>query len=187
MIQPVNTDQVLESINSFIAGINFNEPTWDLFIILFFLGGAFLYGLTLGRDRIILVLISIYMALAVLHAMPFLDNIAPVEYGPNNIFVFRIIIFLAIFVVLFGVLSRCTALRSLTQSDSPGAWWHVIVFSILHVGLLASITISFIPKEFHQHLSLITKQWFVGEQAEFFWIIAPIIAFVFIRGDDGED
>ena len=90
----VTSSEAIETVNNFVAGINFNEPTWDLFIILFLFVGAFLYGLTLGRDRIILVLISVYMALTVLRAMPFLDQVAPIEYGPNNIFVFRIIIFL---------------------------------------------------------------------------------------------
>jgi len=183
----ITFSEAIETVNTFIAGINFNEPTWDLFIILFLLAGAFLYGLTLGRDRIILVLISIYMALAVMHAIPFLDQIVPLEYGPNNIFVFRIIIFLVVFVVLFGILSRSTALSALTQSSSPGVWWQIVVFSILHVGLLASIIMTFIPKEFYENISPITRQWFIGEQAEFFWIVAPIVALVFVRGDsDGE-
>jgi len=37
----------------------------DLFIILFFVIAAFLYGFSLGRDRIVAILVSIYMGLAV--------------------------------------------------------------------------------------------------------------------------
>jgi|TARA_B100001971_G_C17953543_1_gene413782 hypothetical protein len=182
----VDSSQAIETVNSFIAGINFNEPTWDLFIILFLILGAFMYGLTLGRDRIILVLISTYMALAVMNAAPFLDQFAPVDYGPNNVFTFRIIVFLGVFIILFVLLSRSSLMRSLGRSESRGAWWQVIVFSVMHIGLMVSIILKLVPVEFHEQLSPITRQWFTGQQAEFFWLIGPIIALAFAGGgDDG--
>jgi len=181
-----SSQDALATVNGYIAGINFANPTWDLVIILFFIIAAFIYGLTLGRDRIILILISIYMGLAIIGAAPFLDQLTPTEYGPNNIFVFRIVVFLLLFVALFFLLSRSTILRALAKSDAPGAWWQVIIFSLLHVGLLISITLSFIPPEFRNALSPLTRQWFIGEQAEFFWILAPVVAMALVR-DSGEE
>ncbi len=175
------TSDALSTVNNFISGVDFANPTWDLFIILFFIVSAFIYGMTLGRDRVILILVAIYMGLAVIHAAPFLDTLEPVGYGPNNVFAFRITIFIALFILIFFLLSRSTILRTLAKSESPGALWQVIIFSLLHVGLLISITLSFIPEEFHAQLSESTRQWFIGEQAEFFWVIAPIVGMALIR------
>ena len=77
-------------------------------------------------------------------------------------------------------------MRSLGRSESRGAWWQVIVFSVMHIGLMVSIILKLVPVEFHEQLSPITRQWFTGQQAEFFWLIGPIIALAFAGGgDDG--
>src|SRR3989338_3566109 len=119
LLQAATTTDVMNNINAWLSGINFTEPTWDLFIILFFIVAAFIYGLTLGRERIIIILVAVYMSLAAINAAPFLDQLAPTEYGPNNIFAFKISIFLGTFVVLFFLLSRNTLLRALTKSEAP--------------------------------------------------------------------
>jgi hypothetical protein len=173
----------LSSINTSIADFNFQNPTWDLFIILFFVVSAFVYGLTLGRDRIILILIAVYIALAIIGAMPFIDDVVIGDFGDDNIFISNIVLFLITFVALFFLLSRSALLRALARSDAPGAWWQIIVFSLLHVGLLISITLSFIPEQHYTELSSFTRDWFVGPQAEFFWIIAPIAALALVSGE----
>ena len=182
----LNIGSMLNNLNSTIAGFDFSVPTWDLFIILFFLVSALVYGLILGRDRIILMLISVYIGLAVLRSNPFLEQIIPKHYGPNNIFVFKISLFIGVFVVLFFFLSRSSVLRALAKSDAPGGWLQVIVFSVLQVGLLISITLSFVSPEYYGQLSKFSKDFFLGPEAEFFWIIAPILAMAFLgrRGSE---
>jgi len=183
----INIGEVISNFNNLVADFNFTEPTWDLFIILFFLVSSLVYGLILGRDRIILMLISVYIGLAVLRSSPFLDELIPKDYGPNNVFIFKILLFIGVFVVLFFFLSRSSILRTLAKSNSSGGWLQVIIFSMLQVGLLISITLSFISPEYHDQLSNFTREWFLGPQAEFFWIIAPIIAMALLgRGDDTE-
>ena len=181
----INVGDAITNFNNLVAGFDFSQPTWDLFIILFFLVSALVYGLILGRDRIVLMLISVYMGLAVLRSTPFIDQLIPERYGPNNIFMFKISLFIGVFVILFFFLSRSSVLRTLAKNDAPGGWIQVIIFSMLQVGLLISITLSFISPEYHNQLSNFTREWFLGPQAEFFWIIAPIIAMALLgRGSD---
>ena len=174
---------IIQGTLASVTSFNFQSPTWDMFIIMFFLVASFVYGLTLGRDRIIMILIAIYIALAVIGAAPFMDELIPPDANPNNVFLYRIALFLGVFVALFFLLSRSAILRALARSDAPGEWWQIVVFSILHVGLLISITLSFIPEEYYGQLSQMTKDWFVGEGAVFFWVIAPIAAMSFVGGD----
>ena len=86
--------QLVSGVISNVTSFNFQSPSWDMFIIMFFLVASFVYGLTLGRERIILILIAVYIALAVMGAAPFLDQLIPPEADVNNVFVYKIAVFL---------------------------------------------------------------------------------------------
>ncbi len=167
--------------NSFIANINWAQPSWDLFIVLFFVVAGFLYGLSLGRDRVIVILISVYMALAVVNSAPFIGNFQA-DIGINQFFVFRISTFVVVFILLFFMMSRSALLSTVASSDTRGSWWQVLLFSFLHVGLLISITLSFLPPSAATHLAPLTQRIFVHDLGRFIWIIAPIVAMVMIKG-----
>jgi hypothetical protein len=164
----VNTAQEAKKIN-----LDWNNPSWDLFLLAFFAVGSLLYGMSLGKDRIIAILVSIYMALAVVNALP--DFVLNIKFNDN--FTLQITTFISVFVVLFFLLSRSAILNSLDTS-SQGKWWQVIIFSILHVGLLISVSMSFMPPSFLDKFADITKLIFTNEWASFGWIIAPIIAMI---------
>lgn len=149
-------------------------PTWDLFILLFFLIGALLYGMSLGRDRVIVILVSVYMALAVVSNTPILSQIN-LSFHVNENYVLKITYFVGTFVVLFFLLSRSALLKTIGGSNAPGSWWQTILFSILQVGLLISITLSFLPKELTQGLSEVTKQIFLSDNGKSAWMVIPIV------------
>lgn len=172
---------IAANTSNWFSGLNLNwsEPSWDLFIILFFVIAALLYGMSLGRDRIIVILISIYMALAVVNAAPYINTLGK---EINQMFVLKITSFVAIFVALFFFLSRSALLATVASSDAKGKWWQVIIFSFLHVGLLISITLSFLPASATKHLAPFTQNVFVSDLARFLWIIAPILLMVLLKG-----
>ncbi len=161
-------------ISSFFYSINWSAPTWDLFILLFFVIGALLYGLSLGRDRVIVILVSVYMALAVVSNTPMLASLN-LSLNINENYVLKITFFLGIFVILFFLLSRSALLKTIGGSNAPGSWWQTIVFSVLQVGLLISITLSFLPKDMTQGLSEMTKNIFMSDQGKSAWMTLPIL------------
>lgn len=164
-----------------LQSINWASPSWDLFIVLFFLVTVFLYGMSLGRDRIIVILVSIYMALAVVSNAPILGHLdATVNLG--QFFAFRVTTFLGVFVLLFFLLSRSALLKTF-GSLASGSWWQVFIFSIFHVGLLVSITLSFLPPEAIEHLAPLTRTIFASDAGRFFWIIAPIFGMALLKGE----
>ncbi len=171
--------------NNFVASIDWSKPSWDLFIILFFIVAGFLYGLSLGRDRVIVILISVYMALAVVNSAPFIGNFQA-NIGIDQFFAFRISTFVVVFIVLFFMMSRSALLSTIASSDSRGSWWQVLLFSFLHVGLLISITLSFLPPSAATHLAPLTQRIFVHDISRFVWIVAPIVAMVLIKGGAAE-
>lgn len=169
-----------------LQNVDWTRPTWDLFIVLFFIVAAFLYGLSLGKDRIIVILVSIYMSLAIVEHAPFLSSPA-VEAWMNNIanqfFVFQISAFVLIFILLFVVITRSALTKTIASADSVGPWWQVLLFSILHVGLIVSIILSYLPQEtVEQVLAPATQQVFTTEAAQSVWILGPVVAMFIFKG-----
>lgn len=169
---------MLEAIQKWVLTVNWSRPSWDLFIFLFFFIVAFLYGFSLGRDRILVILVSIYIALAVVPAFPYLDKL----YLDLSIqgFAFRVTSFYIVFVVLFFLLSR-SALANLLGAHNTGVGdrlWEVLIFSVLHVGLLVSITLSFLPRSALAQLAPGTREVFTSDMGKFIWLVAPVLAMI---------
>ena len=174
----INKEDMLESVLKFIPGVDWSNPSWDIFIFLLFFVIAFLYGFSLGRDRILVILVSIYIALALGPAFPYYEKIYS-SFSAQGA-AFKVVSFYIVFIVLFLLLSR-SALLNLLGAQSTGIGdniFEVIIFSILHVGLLVSITLSFLPATALVHLSSNTKEIFTSELGKFLWLIAPIAGMI---------
>jgi hypothetical protein len=162
-----------------LSHVNWSAPSWDLFIVLFFLITVFLYGLSLGRDRVIVILVTIYMALAVVSNAPYIGRLDKI-FNVGETFAFRAVIFFSIFFLLFVLLSRSALVRTFGGLGA-GKWWQVLVFSTFHVGLLISITLSFLPPSAIAQLSPLTREVFASDMGRFFWIVAPILGMVVLK------
>ena len=120
-------EEAAATTSSFIANIDWSTPTWDLFIVLFFIVAAFIYGLSLGRDRVIAILVSVYMAMAVVNTAPFIGSFSG-EVGVANMFVVRVSTFIGVLILLFFLLSRSALVSTIASSDERGSWWQVLLF-----------------------------------------------------------
>lgn len=171
---------------AFPLNINWAAPSWDLFIALFFVASALIYGFSLGRDRIIVILVSLYMALAVVNSAPFIHNLNTQINISTSLFAFQVSTFLGVFLALFFFLSRSALLRSLGTASGAGPWWQVLLFSILHSGLLVSIVLSFMPTEMLNILAEPTREIFTSEFGRFIWITMPIIAMMGLNSENAK-
>jgi hypothetical protein len=170
-------------VGAYFSSVNWLEPSWDLFIILFFVVASLMYGLSLGRDRLLVILVSIYMSLAVVKYVPFITDFNA-SISINDAFALRVSVFLGIFIMLFFLLSQSALMRTLGVNSERGPLWQVLLFSVLHVGLLISVTLSFFPADAAGVLSPLTKTLFVGDMAKAAWVLLPVFAMAFVgRGN----
>ena len=88
-----------EFMNS-LSSMDWSNPTWGMLLLGFFLAGSLIYGLSLGRDRIIVIMVSIYMALAVVNFAPFISTFNA-EVNINDSLSFRVVAFIGLFLLLF--------------------------------------------------------------------------------------
>ncbi len=160
-------------------GINWSAPAWDIIILLFIVFSVLVYSFTLGRERIVTLLISTYLSLAVATNLPFMDKLNEIinRFGFST---FKISAFLLVFCILFIVLTRSALLQGL--GNMAGGWWQIILFSLLQVGLMVSVILSFLPKDFLKQLSTFTQILFISDFGKFCWIVLPILALVFVHG-----
>ena len=166
-----------------LAGFDFSAPSWDLFILIFFVVAVFIYGFSLGRNRIVVILIAIYMALAVVNTAPFINNWVNQALSINNlgqVFVFKLGLFLVVFALLFFLFSRSRLLFNIGADQQHSGWWQIPIFSVLHIGLLLSIALSFLPPDALNVLSPLTRQIFASDIGRFAWITAPIAAMIIL-------
>lgn len=166
--------------SNIFTGINWSNPSWDLFIVVFFIISAFVYGVSLGRDRIIVILVSIYISLSVVNTIPE----AIFNIGINKVHAFQITAFVLVFMALFFLLSRSGLMRTFGEAAAQGPFWQVILFSILHVGLLTSIGMSFLPEVALHKFAPITQTIFTQDWMQFFWVAAPVVAMLLIKPEE---
>lgn len=165
-------------LQNLLAQVNWTTPNWDLFIILFFIGAAFLYGLSLGLNRILIILVSIYLSLALVDYFPFTNQTLP-EVKLSNGISLRVTLFIGVVLVLFFFLSRSALLKTFS-GGADGSTWQILIFSILHIGLLISVVLSYMPEGFRNGLSPLTHTMFINQTAKFIWVFLPIVAMILL-------
>ncbi|MFA7286506.1 MAG: hypothetical protein WC052_02495 [Patescibacteria group bacterium] len=164
---------MLEAIQS----INWSVPSWDLFIALFFVASVFFYSFHVGRDRLVVLLIATYMALAVANAASQFGVLVSLTSAAEAHVSFQLSAFLGVFLFIFVTLSSSVLLNALT-AGLQGSWWQVLIFGMLQAGLFMSIILSLLPTDLLASLSPVTRDLLVSGQARFVWVTVPIVALV---------
>ncbi|MBI2551311.1 hypothetical protein HYV73_03110 [Candidatus Uhrbacteria bacterium] len=157
-----------------IQHLNWINPTWDVFLLVFFVLASLLYGVSLGRDRIMVILVAVYMSLAVVTYVPFIREFNA-KVAINETVAFKVSIFLGIFILLFFFLSHSALLKTFGSSSEQGKMWQILMLSFLQTGLLISVTLSFLPQENAQWLSELSRALFLSDAARAVWMIGPIV------------
>ncbi len=155
----------------------FANPSWDTFVILFFLVGGLLYSFFASRERLLVVLLSIYSSVAISLNTPALLQITSL-LDQETFTIYRIGFFLGIFLLLYILLSHRLSL----QSNVGQSWFHALLLSFLQVGLLVSSVLLFIPHTFYQ--SVMAETFFTGNIQRTVWMLAPVAGLFFMRSKE---
>lgn len=157
-----------ESLNQFLS-----NPTWDILLLLFFFATVFIYGLIVGRNRIIILLLTSYPA-ALIN-----EKISYPKSFPENLNVFQMIFlksfsFFALVLFIFWILNKAGFSRKeLTKKTGQ-----IILLSFIGVGLWASIIFGYVLAFNAELIKLapFTQLIFDSDSAHIVWLILPILA-----------
>jgi len=173
------------AIREFLTNFHVGAASgWDLFIILIFLIAVFVYGFFLGRNRMIILLLCSYFSLAIVQVFPWLKlssfSWIGVDSEPSSSL--RILIFLGIILLFYFLIPRSILSSTLRiKNRGEASWMQLFILSIVQVGLLAMIILSFLPTQPVGNLGYWIKKIFVGPEAQFIWIALPILVIVLMR------
>lgn len=145
--------------------------TQDVTLLLVVVLASFIFGMFIGRYRLVTVLINIYVAFALLHVVPdgYLTTTAAML-----LFFFVLLIILTLFDKKIFEIS--------ISGSGPDFLWRVFGVSFLEIALLASITLSVMPKK--EALMLVSKNayfYLASPNAQLFWMALPLLAIFFMH------
>ncbi|MFA5962359.1 MAG: hypothetical protein WC848_06800 [Parcubacteria group bacterium] len=130
---------------------------------------SFVFGMSIGRFKLITVLINIYVAVALLSVFP--EKILP-DYT------YELILFFGIIVVL-TILGKKMFEIPLSGSGK-GFLWRVFAMSFLEVMLMLSVMLSIVPKKIAlSYVSSSSYDYLISPNFAFFWMLAPLL-FMFL-------
>lgn len=161
-----------------LSSINLTTPSWDLFVLIIFAVGIGFYLLSLGKDRAFVILLSSYIAFALMSRLELLEKVAGVDL--ENSFMNQTVLYLALIGALFLILSR-SAFTAALSSGAAGGWFQTLVVSFLQIGLVLSVIVSFLPQAEANNLSIFLKSVFVEDGSQAFWFVTPLLAIFLLK------
>ena len=131
---------------------------------------SFVFGMFLGRYKLITILINIYAAYAVMLNVP-------EKYFTE--YTYKLIFFLA------GVVGLTLLSRQLFEvyisGSGPRFLWRVFVMSFFEIGLMLSIVLTIIPQKIaSEYISSTAFEYLATENARLAWMVLPMICLFFV-------
>lgn len=171
--------EILLELKNLITTFNWHTPSWDLFIILFWIVASVLYAFAAGRGRILTVLVSIYMSQLLVIKAPFVSSVLSSKLSIGEPSLQQLLVFGIFFMLLFVFLSRY-AFKSSVDGRQLSSLGFSLIFSILQVGLLVNIVLSYLPIYIQENFSPLIQFLFLHEYAGFIWLALPVIFLVIL-------
>ncbi len=163
----------------YLRTFNWHSPSWDLFIILFWLVASVIYALSAGRGRILTILVSVYMSQLLVIEMPFLTQAVSGKLDVATPTLQSLVAFVVLFIVLFIFLGRY-AFKSSADGKQFSAIGFALIFSILQVGLLINIVLNYLPDHVRNSFSPLISFLFLHPYSNFVWLALPVVFLVII-------
>ena len=165
---------ILNYLEHLIKSFNWHTPTWDLFIMLFWLVAGVVYAFAAGRGRLLTILMSVYIAKLLVVEAPFLTTELSKHTNIPVVSLQQMATFGVIFLVLFFFLGRY-GFKSAMDGRHLSSLPFSIIFGILQIGLLISVVIGFLPSSVVGSFDPLIRFVFVENWAPFFWLVTPLV------------
>ena len=162
-----------------LAAVNFNITSWELVILLFLIGGGFLLGILLGRNRVFFLLLSSYISFALVMVIPY-KKLFPSLVNIEENFVVMIVLFLVLIGIIYFLLARSLK-RSLGRLTGKSLF-QVFFLSVFFIGIVVSVVFLFFPKDLIAAFSPIVLQVFNTSTARILWLVIPLIFIGIFKG-----
>lgn len=171
--------EYFSSFQGLIKTFNWHSPSWDLFILLFWIVASVIYAFSSGRSRILTILISVYMAQLLVLEMPFLSTAVSEKLHVATGSLQQLVAFVILFIILFIFLGRY-AFKSSADGRQFSAIGFGLLFAFLQVGLLINIVLHYLPNYIQNSFSPLIVFLFLHPYSNFVWLALPVVFLILI-------
>ncbi len=161
-------DVLKETINSFLS-----NPTWDILLLLFFFFAVFVYGLVVGRNRMIVLLMASYPAALINEYLPYSQQFLQ-RLNILQILFLKSFVFFILVLVVFWILNKA----GFSRKEISKKTGQVIFLSFLNVGFWANVIFDYALKISEEAVKLapLTRLLFGSAVSHFIWLLLPVLA-----------
>ncbi len=169
--------ELVEKFKDYLFAFNWHEPSWSLFILLFWIVASVLYALAAGRGRLLSILVSVYMARLLVIEAPFLQDLVNDRLNIATASLQQLATFSVLFGFLFLFLSKY-GFRSSAEGRGGALLSFGVPFAFLQLGLLINIVLGFLPASITDGFEPLIRFIFLDYGANFFWLVLPVVFLV---------
>ena len=140
-----------------------------------------LFALSLGRTRVLVSLLAVYVAFTLQTIFPFFGQLQKSFSSSRDLASLRVIIFLVLYVIIFGLLNRSILRARFNLSEA--AFFSVVLMGIIQLGFLVSIILNLAPTFYgvDQYLPKSIMPYIANQHALFYWSLVPLILVLFSK------
>lgn len=158
------------------------NPKWDAVVFVFLIITTLFYGLGLKRGKILSLLFSTYITIAIVNNLQFIGSWLDVTKLNSEFNILFALISLLVFVVTFIFVH--IAIGSYFSKDKGKDFIMQNFFlSFLHVSLIVSIVLSSFPPEVIAVFTPFTQRFFISNIARIVWFVLPILTIILFKKD----
>ena len=171
--------EFFSNFSDLAQSFNWHSPSWDLFILLFWVVASAIYAFSAGSGRILTILVSVYMAQLLVIEMPFLSEAVSERANIATGTLQQLAAFGVLFILLFIFLSRY-AFKTSIDGRKFMAIGFGLVFAFLQVGLLINIIIGYLPVDIQNNFSPLITLIFLHPNSNFVWLVLPVVFLILL-------
>jgi len=165
-------------VQKFLGGASLLSLNYIWLIALFLVFAVFLVGLSLGRSKILISLLCLYVAAFLEPHFIYFDKLHEAMKGKPE-FWLHIGLFFIVFLACLAIFNRSAIKHSLTLRET--SFFPIAAVAILEIGFLASLLMTYLPLEAKDSLPAGVVRFFGTKNAQFWWAVAPLILLLFLK------
>lgn len=143
----------------------------DVTLLLVVIFVSFIFGMFIGRYKLISVLINIYISLAIISAVP-------EKYLSEHAYKLTGFLILVVLLTLAGK----RLFEIYISGSGSGFLWRIFAMSFLEVMMLISVSLSLISKKIAlEYVSPSSYEYLASENARLLWLVVPLAFMFFIH------
>lgn len=164
----------------YVGDVSLPQLRYDWLVIFFFVFVIVVVALSLGRTRMLLALLSLYVAAFLEVQFVWLDKLRNAEFFQGRPDSWpHLALFFVIYFIVFGILNRSILKPRLSMAEA--SLFSVLGIAFFEIGLLAAIILNYFPPELLERISPGLIPYFATKTALFGWAALAMLFLLTLR------